>query len=55
MIHEQYFYKDYVNYLADFEDRVLEGCRLLRERGYQGRLISDVVREDGLQNYPGLA
>ena len=54
MIHEQYFYKDYVNYLADFETRVLEGCRILHERGYQGRLISHVVREDSLQNYPGL-
>ena len=54
MIHEQYFYKDYVNYLADFETRVLECCRLLYERGYQGKLISDVVREDNLQNYPGL-
>ncbi len=54
MIHEQYFYKDYVNYLADFEARVLESCRLLYERGYQGRLISDVLREDSLQDYPGL-
>lgn len=54
MIHEQYFYKDYVNYLADFEARVLEGCRLLYERGYQGRLISAVTREPGLPEYPGL-
>ena len=45
MIHEQYFYQDYVNYLADFETRVLEGCRLLSERGYRGRLINAVTRE----------
>ena len=55
MIHEQYFYKDYVNYLADFETRVLEACRLLYERGYRGRLFSEVTREGSLQEYPGLA
>ena len=54
MIHEQYFYKDYVNYLHDFETRVLEACRLLHEKGYHGSSISEVTKEDSLQEYPGL-
>ena len=43
MIHEQYFYKDYVNYLPDFEARVLEPARLLSEHGYKGCLIKDIL------------
>ena len=42
MIHEQYFYPDYKYYLADFEDRVLEACRILTEYGYEGRHICEV-------------
>ena len=52
MIHEQYFYKDYVNHLADFEARVLEACGLLYEKGYRSRSISEVTREGNLQEYP---
>lgn len=54
LIHEQYFYKDYVNYLADFEARILMACHLLQERGYQGSSISDVVKEGHFREYPGL-
>lgn len=54
MIHEQYFYKDYVNYLADFEDRVLMACRLLYDKGYKGSSISKAVHEDSLGEYPCL-
>ena len=43
MIHEQYYYKDYCLYLADFETRVLESCRLLSESGYEGRHIIDAT------------
>ena len=43
MIHEQYFYKDYVCYLPDFEARVLEPARLLSEHGYKGCLIKDIL------------
>ena len=54
MIHEQYFYADYKNYLFDFEARVLDVCRLLQEMGYTGALISDVTLEKNLRQYPGL-
>lgn len=42
MIHEQYFYADYHNYLPDFEARVLEPARLLYERGYKGALFKEI-------------
>jgi len=45
MIHEQYYYKDYVRYLPDFEARVVEPARLLYESGYRGSFIEDVVKE----------
>ena len=43
MIHEQYFHKDYIKYLPDFETRVLEPCALLAENGYEGRHIAEVL------------
>ncbi len=46
MIHEQYFYPDYVNYLPDFRARVLDPVRYLYEKGYRGRFLSEAVRED---------
>ena len=42
MIHEQYFYDDYDNYLPDFEQRVLGACELIHNNGYEGRFISEV-------------
>ncbi len=52
MIHEQYFYSDYTNYLPDFEARVLDSCRILAERGYEGAHITDVTREPNLNENP---
>jgi len=53
MIHEQYFYQDYVNHLADFEARVLRACEILADRGYTGAHISEVTRPRPLADYPG--
>lgn len=52
MIHEQYFYQDYVNHVADFEDRVLEACRILAEKGYTGAHISEITCPPPLAAYP---
>lgn len=52
MIHEQYFYPDYANYLADFEDRVLQSCKILADKGYSGAHISDITNPRTLANYP---
>ena len=42
MIHEQYFYSDYMNHRPDFEARVLEACKLIAESGYVGKHITKV-------------
>lgn len=52
MIHEQYFYPDYINYLADFETRVLESCKILANKGYTGAHISDITNQRPLADYP---
>lgn len=52
MIHEQYFYEDYRNYKPDFEARVLDPARMLREKGYKGRHIAEVVEERKLCDFP---
>ncbi len=44
MIHEQYFYADYVRYLPDFEARVLDSAKLLFERGYRGSFVKEVLQ-----------
>ena len=44
MIHEQYFYEDYINYLPAFEKLVLDPCKMLFERGYKGRHISEIKK-----------
>ena len=49
MIHEQYFYDDYVRHLPDFEKRVLESCKYLYENGYKGAHMSDVTRQPYLR------
>ncbi len=43
MIHEQYFYNTYENYLPDFEARVVESCKLVSDFGYEGRFITEAV------------
>ena len=52
MIHEQYFYEDYVGYLPDFASRVLKSCELLFQKGYTGAHIDEVLRETPLQSSP---
>ena len=43
MIHEQYFYSDYMNYLPDFESRVLDACELIAKSVYVGRHITEAA------------
>ena len=43
MIHEQFFYGDFIDPRPDFEARVLEPARMLYEAGYRGRLIREVL------------
>lgn len=52
MIHEQYFYPDYRVKRPDFEARVLESCKILFERGYEGAHITDILREPDLRDNP---
>jgi hypothetical protein len=44
MIHEQYFYSDYKRHLPDFEKRVLDACKLLKENGYTGTHLKELVK-----------
>lgn len=46
MIHEQYFYPDYVNYIPDFEALVLSAAELLYNSGYNGTFMSDATLVD---------
>ena len=41
MIHEQYFYEDYPLYIAEFEEIILQACRYLKARGYEGSFIRE--------------
>ena len=52
MIHEQYFHKDYVIHLPDFEARILEPCKLLFENGYKGEHVSEMTKERHLRDFP---
>ena len=52
LMHEQYFYEDYVRFRPDFAARILDPARLLWENGYQGRLISEVIAERPLCEFP---
>ena len=52
MIHEQYFYPDYCNYLSDFRERILHACKILAEQGYTGAHISQVTKPRDLADYP---
>ena len=48
MIHEQYFYADYRAYEPDFEKRVLDACKYLKEHGYSGSHICEMTQEKHL-------
>ena len=52
LMHEQYFYEDYSHHRPDFEARILDPARLLWEKGYKGRLISEVIEERKLCDFP---
>lgn len=52
MIHEQYFHKDYVVPLPDFEERVLRPCQLLFENGYKGEHICEMTKPRALRDFP---
>ena len=52
MIHEQYFYPSYNNYLADFTERVTSACKYLYEHGYKGAHICEVTDEKHLRDNP---
>ena len=52
MIHEQYFHKDYVRHLPDFEARVLETCKYISQNGYKGAHMSEVTRRQYLRENP---
>lgn len=41
IVHEQYFYDDYINYLPDFRERVLAGVRWCVDHGFEPGFIED--------------
>jgi hypothetical protein len=43
MIHEQYFYKDYVAYQPDFEDKLVAAFALLRSHGYESCFFEELI------------
>ena len=55
MIHEQYFYPSYNNYLPDFTERVLYACKYLYEKGYAGAHICDITSEKHLRDNEAFA
>ncbi len=44
MIHEQYFYEDYVNYIPEFKEMVLTACKWSMENGYKGYFMADLMK-----------
>lgn len=46
LIHEQYFYPDYFNYLPDYERRIEEGICWCLDNGYQPGFIDEIIRSD---------
>lgn len=45
LIHEQYFYSDYVAYLPDFKERIVAGVKWAAMNGYKPAFVSEVVFE----------
>ena len=45
MIHEEYYYPDYVNYIPDCGQRVLTAIRHLYEKGYRSVPVQNIVWE----------
>ena len=46
LIHEQYFYSDYILYLPFFEDLIMNACRFAHENGYQPSFIGEACLEE---------
>lgn len=46
LIHEQYFYPDYVNYLPDYRARVERGIQWCQRHGYSPGFVDDIFRGD---------
>lgn len=45
LIHEQYFHKDYVLYIAEYEKIILTAAKWAYEHGYTGAFLGDVMFE----------
>lgn len=45
MIHEEYFYEDYMNYIPEFEEIILTAARWCKEKGYTPRTFGSVMFE----------
>lgn len=45
MIHEQYFYPDYSNYIPAFKMMVLDAAQWAWRQGYQGAFLEEMLRE----------
>ena len=52
LIHEQYFYSDYSYHRHDFEDRILEPCKILAANGYTGAHVTEVISECAHGDHP---
>ena len=45
MIHEQYFYEDYSNYIPKFREIVWSACKWCADNGYKGYFLKDVMEK----------
>lgn len=45
LIHEQYFYPHYINYLPDYKERILAGVKWCVENGYESSFVGDFIFE----------
>lgn len=43
--HEQYFYPDYYAYQPDYEEKIIIGCEVLKENGYEFIFIEDLIED----------
>lgn len=46
LIHEQYFYEDYVKYLSEYKEIVLTACKWAKENGYRGYFMEELYTAD---------
>ena len=43
MIHEQYFYPDYIDYQADYREKVMAAMKWATDNGYKSSFLSDCI------------